>query len=45
MEQPRQIDEDKVQDPSQLVEIVNDLYRRLAALEVAARMARRNEAR
>ncbi len=41
----REIDQDKVQDPSELVEIVNDLYRRLTALEVAAKMARQPKTR
>ena len=38
------VDREQVEDSSELVRIVNDLQRRLAALEVAAKMSRRNEA-
>lgn len=41
----RQVDRDKIEDPSELVEIINDLYRRLTALEVGAKMVRQSESR
>ena len=41
----RQVDQEKIENPSELVEIINDLYRRLAALEVGAKMIRHSESR
>ena len=41
----RQVDQDKILDPSELVEIINDLYRRLRTLEVGARMIGHSESR
>ena len=45
MEPLSQIGQDKIENPSELVEIVNDLYRRIAALEFAAKMTRQYQSR
>ena len=36
---------DRVGDPSELAGMMNDIYRRLAVLEVAIKMTRQSEAR
>jgi hypothetical protein len=45
MEPLSQMGQEKIQNPSELVEIVNDFYRRLAALEFAAKMTRQYQSR
>ena len=37
-------DREQVGDPSELAEMMNDIYRRLAVLEVAIKMTRQSEA-
>jgi hypothetical protein len=41
----RKVDCTQVENPSELAEMINDLYQRLAALEVAIKMSRQSEAR
>ncbi len=40
-----EVDRKQVEDPSELAELINNIYRRLAALEVAIKMTRKSEAR
>lgn len=39
------VDSQQVEDPVELVEMIKDIYRRLAAVEVAIKMTRHSEAR
>ncbi len=41
----RNVDRTQVEDPSELAETLNDIYRRIAALEVAIKMTRQSEVR
>ena len=45
MTAPPKVDCKQVEDPSELAEMINNIYRRLAALEVAIKMTRKLEAR